>query len=558
MIKAFIVAGIVSGLLLCALALPAFAADPVTMENEFIRLVVNNGPDEIGRFSIKTTGGDPSRPASKDQHLIFGASAPWTSYTTVLVDGEKYGFGGQTQRRAGQSAKYGKQITAPAKTDNGISTTYRVGDIEVTQELGFVRGPSTRMLDTVGITYSLTNKGTVTHNVGLRVMLDTMCGSNDGAPIRAGGSDEIKHATLLSGAGIPDYWQAFDSLSNPTVVSQGSLRGGGLTAPDRILFADWGSLADEPWEPTLEAGQGFIRKNEADPDSASALFWNAKALEPEQSIAYTTYYGIGDVSIKSGQLALGLTAPAETTFEYERTESFTITGYMQNTGGFEGKNVVMTLALPDGLTLKDGELKHTYPSLKPGDTVQESWRVQINGKLDGKQQIVLAATSDNIETNKNARDIQLIVPQSTVKFVPRIQSVPMQTNGLPTIIPTQVNLLPAENFYGVRFTVKYDPNIVIPLGNPFGVMRGRAFVENSKLLAWIVDDSVDGAITVTGKRLDAAPLTQAEINLATIKFRAVGAGKSALKVEKAIAIDKDGAEVPLATADGELTVVPAQ
>jgi len=558
MIKAFIVAGIVSGLLLCALALPAFAADPVTMENEFIRLVVNNGPDEIGRFSIKTTGGDPSRPASKDQHLIFGASAPWTSYTTVLVDGEKYGFGGQTQRRAGQSAKYGKQITAPAKTDNGISTTYRVGDIEVTQELGFVRGPSTRMLDTVGITYSLTNKGTVTHNVGLRVMLDTMCGSNDGAPIRAGGSDEIKHATLLSGAGIPDYWQAFDSLSNPTVVSQGSLRGGGLTAPDRILFADWGSLADEPWEPTLEAGQGFIRKNEADPDSASALFWNAKALEPGQSIAYTTYYGIGDVSIKSGQLALGLTAPAETTFEYERTESFTITGYMQNTGGFEGKNVVMTLALPDGLTLKDGELKHTYPSLKPGDTVQESWRVQINGKLDGKQQIVLAATSDNIETNKNARDIQLIVPQSTVKFVPRIQSVPMQTNGLPTIIPTQVNLLPAENFYGVRFTVKYDPNIVIPLGNPFGVMRGRAFVENSKLLAWIVDDSVDGAITVTGKRLDAAPLTQAEINLATIKFRAVGAGKSALKVEKAIAIDKDGAEVPLATADGELTVVPAQ
>ena len=555
--KASIVAGMVSGLLLCALALPAFAADPVTLENEFIRLVVNNGPDEIGRFSIKTTGGDPSRPASKGQHLIFGANAPWTSYTTVLVDGEKYGFGGATQRRAGQSAKYGTQVAAPAKTDSGITTTYRVGDIEVTQELGFARGPSTRMLDTVGITYRLTNKGGQTRKVGLRVMLDTMCGSNDGAPIRAG-SSALTHATLLRGKAVPDYWQAFDSLANPTVISQGSLRGKELTVPDAVLFADWGSLADEPWEPALEPGQGFIRKNEADPDTASALFWSPEALEPEQSVTYTTYYGIGYVDVQRGELTLGLTAPAETTFEHERTESFTITGYMENTGKFEGKHVVMTLVLPAGLTLLDGDLKHTYPSFKPGDTAQESWRVRINGKQDGKQQIVLSVTSDNIEANKGTRDILLNVPPSTVKFVPRIQSVPAETNGLPTIIPTQVNLLPAESFYGVRFTVKYDPSIVIPLGRPFGVLRGRAFVENSKLLAWSVDDSMDGVVTVTGKRLDGGLLTQAEINLATIKFRAVGTGKCVLKVEKAVAIDKDGVEMPLATADGELTVVPAQ
>ncbi|MHB0939006.1 MAG: cohesin domain-containing protein [Armatimonadota bacterium] len=557
--KAFIVAGIVSGLLLCALALPALAADPVTMENEFIRVVVNNGPDEIGRFSIKTTGGDPSRPASKDQHLIFGANAPWTSYTTVLVDGEKYVFGGATQRRAGQGAKYGRQVATPARTANGISTTYQVSDIHVTQELSFARGTSTRMLDTVGITYRLTNTGSETRKVGLRLMLDTMCGSNDGAPIRAGGSDAVTHATLLNGKDVPDYWQAFDSLANPTVVSQGSLRGKELTVPSKVLFADWGSLADEPWEPALAPGQGFIRKNEADPDTASALFWGPEAVEPEQSITYTTYYGIGDVSIKPGQLALGLTAPAETTFEHERTESFTITGYMQNTGGYAGKNVTMSLVLPAGLTLLDGDLKHAYAEIKPDGTVQQSWRVRINGKQNGKQQIVLSVTSDNIEANKSARDILLDVPPSTVKFVPRIQSVPLETNGLPTLIPTQVNLLPAESFYGVRFTVKYDPNIVVPLGKPFGAMRGRAFAENSKLLSWTYDDSAEGAITVTGKRLDAALLTQAEINLATITFRAVGNGKCILKVEKAVAIDKDGVEIPLATADGELTVtVPAQ
>jgi len=552
--KALIVATMLSVALLGAPIFPARAADPVTMENEFVRVVVNNGPDEVGRFSIKTTGGDPSRPASKNQHLIFGVNAPWTSYTTVLVDGVKYGFGGATQRRAGQTAQYGTVVTPPTKTDAGITTTYRVGEIEVTQDLTFVRGLSTRMLDTVGIRYRLTNKGAAAHKVGLRVMLDTMCGSNDGAPIRAGGSDAVTRALPLGGAAVPDYWQAFDNLTNPTVVSQGSLRGGELTAPDKVLFADWGTLADEPWDPALEPGQGFIRKGEADPDTATALFWGPDTLDADQSVTYTTDYGIGDVSIKAGKLALGLTAPAETTFEYERTEPFTITAYMQNTGGYEGKNVVMTLALPAGLTLLDGSLKHTYTLLKTDDTVQESWRVQINGKQDGKQQITLSATSDNIEDNKSARDILLDVPPSTVKFVPRVQSVPVVTNGLPTIIPTQVNLLPAEGFYGIRFTVKYDPNIVIPLGDPFGLLRGRAFVENSKLLTWTFDDSADGVITITGKRTDATPLTQAEINLATVKFRTVNAGKCTLKIVNAVAIDQQGAERPLSVADGEITV----
>ena len=38
---------------------PDAAATPISMENEFTRVVVNAGPDEAGRFSIRTTGGDP-------------------------------------------------------------------------------------------------------------------------------------------------------------------------------------------------------------------------------------------------------------------------------------------------------------------------------------------------------------------------------------------------------------------------------------------------------------------------------------------------------------------
>ncbi len=557
-------ARIISGftaLIMVLLLLPRAitAAEPVPLENEFVRAVVNSGPDEAGRFSIRTTGGDPSRPTSKDKHLIFGGNTPWTSYTTVLVDGEKYVFGGNTQRRAGQNARYGKIVTGPVLKDQAVVTTVQCGEIEVTQELTRVRGLSTRMLDTVGITYKLTNRGTADHQVGLRVMLDTMCGSNDGAPVRAG-SQAITTATILAGKDVPDYWQAFDSLSNPTVVSQGSLRGGALTAPSKILFADWGTLADEPWEPVVAADQGFIRKGETDPDTAVAMFWDPVELEADHPITYLTYYGIGDVSVKPGNLTLGITAPAETTFEHERTQRYTITGYLQNAGGFEGNDVVLTLTLPEGLSLIGGsKLKNTYAHLKPGDTAQESWIVRPNGKPGGKQKLSLAVTSANIEANQTTREIQINVPAQTVTCMPAVAQVPAVTNALPTVIPIQINLTPAEELFGIRYTLKYDPQVIRPLGAPFGISRGRAFVEGGRLLSWEYDDTVEGIITIIGRRTDgktaALPITQAEANLATVKFIAVGAGKSALHLEGAVAINEKGAELPLQMTSGEVTVV---
>jgi len=550
------ITAIVSTLLLLTGVLPLHAQDACQLENEFIRVVVNQGPDEAGRFSIRTTGGDPSRPSSKNQHLIFGGNAPWTSFTTLNIDGEKYAFGGPTKRRAGQNAKFGKQLTPPTVANGKLTCTYQYGDLDVTQELTLVRGMSTRMLDTAGIRYTITNHGESAHQVGVRILLDTMCGSNDGAPMRTG-VQAITSATALTGKEIGEYWQAFDSLSKPTVVSQGTLRGGKITPPDKVIFADWGTLADEPWDPALTAGQGFIRKGETDADTATALFWNPVAVDGGQSISYLTYYGIGDVQTKAGNLTLGLTAPAETTFEQERTEPFTITGYLQNAGGFEGRDVAYSIALPEGLTLLSGSKLHeTYDSMSPDETKQMSWVVRANGKQSGKRDVKLSVTSTNIEPNEVAWGMQLNVPAPTLQFSPATQSVPQMTNGMTTIIPIQLNLSPAVDLHGVRFVVKYNPNVIRPLGDPFGVLRGRAFVENGRLLEWTFDDSEDGTIVITGKRLNATAVTQAEANLAIIKFRTVGTGKADLKFEKAALLNDKGEEQNVETSAGAIEVTP--
>jgi len=533
------------------------SSPPIALENEFIRMVVNPGTNEAGRFSIRTTGGDISRPSSKNKHLIFGGNTPWTSYSTVKIDGTPYIVGGPTHRRAGSNGKYGQTITAPTLANNLITYSEKFGDIEVTQELSFVRGMSTRMLDTVGITYKITNRSSANHEVGLRMLLDTMCGDNDAAPIRAG-RQAITTATVLTGKDVPDFWQAFDSLANPTVISQGSLRGDKITPPDQLLFADWGTLADDPWVPALTPGQGFTRKGETEPDTAAAMVWNPVILEPGKTKTYVSYYGIGEVSLKAGQLTLGLTAPAETTFEHERTQTFTLTGYLQNAGGYDARDVTTTLTVPEGLTLVSGnKVKESQRLLKPNETVQRSWIFIANGKMGGKLALTLAVTSSNIEANQITRQIQVAVPNPHLRFAPTAQRVMTQPDE-PTPVIMEVNLAPAVSLYGASVTIKFDPNVVLP----FDVSRGRAFIEEGRQLYWHVDKSQieKGLLTLTGRRIDAHGvsaelITQAEANLGTLKFRTVNPGKTSLSVVNAVLFDEKGVERPVESSAGDIEVV---
>lgn len=550
--------------LLLASCVQLQAADIASLQNEFVKVVVNTGPNEIGRFSIDSTGGDPSLPSSKNQQLIYGGAAPWTSYTTVRIDDTDYVFGSPTKRRAGRAAKYGVVVIAPAVTDNIISTTCRFDDIDVTQELSIVRGHSSRMLDAVGIAYRISNKGATAHQVGLRILLDTKLGANDGAPMRAG-AHEISSPTMLSGKDIPDYWQAFDDLQKPTVVSQGFFRNEGLTMPDAVIFADWGTMADTIWMPKLNPAQGFHRKWEGEDttpadgqeldelDSAAALYWNPDTLAAGKTISYNTEYGLGYVKSSTGQLTLGITGPSDTTFEYERTQPITITGYLKNTGTFDGKNVTLTLKLPEGLVLVGGS-KATLTSelLKQGEEMQGSWRIAPTGKVSGPVSVTLEGASDNLETNVVKQDVAIAVPTPSLLVTPVKQSVQPKTNRYATKVPITIRLKPAVDFYGVSFTLDYDAALLQPLM----ISRGACMVDDGRLLdGWEYDDATDGKITFKAVRGDAGRLlTQAETTVTTVTFYVVGEGTCQLTLEKAKLLNEKGEEVLLQTVAGAVTV----
>ncbi len=390
--------------------------DSVAIENEFVRIRVNPGPQEAGRFAVDTTGGDPSRSADDEKILIYGSREPWTSYTTVVIDDVPQVFGGTTQRRAGLGAPTTGLLGPPSIEGDLLATvvaTARIGEIKITQQLGFARSPTTRVRDTALIFYEVKNTGLREHSVGLRIMLDTMLGSNDGAPLRAGDT-AIETATQLFGEDIPDYWQAFDSLSEPAVISQGTLRGPGLTPPDRLEMVDWGTLADAPWDFPFPAGTDFTRRGEEAADTAVALYWNPIRLGPGEARNYATLYGVGGVSLSPAELSLGLTAPAEVDFQYDEERPFSVVAYVENSGGFESRGTRLSLSLSEGLKLAEGSLRSRLGTLQPGQTGQSVWRVLPTGAATGTLQIVATVTSDNLESNRVARDILVNSPPQLV------------------------------------------------------------------------------------------------------------------------------------------------
>ena len=454
------------------------AAVGLSIGNEFIRIRVNPGPQEAGRLAVDTTAGDPSRAADDNQVLIYGSREPWTSYTTVVVDGVPHLFGGPTERRAGKGAPVGSAVRLPQRSGETITCAFRIGPIEVEQELGFARTPTTRVKDAARIMYRVTNRGGEAHAVGLRVMLDTMLGANDGAPLRAQ-QIAVDTATRIEGDEVPEYWQAFDSLSAPAVISQGTLRAPGLTPPHRLDMVDWGTLADAPWQFPFVQGADFTRQGEQQSDTAVALYWNPEPLAPGESRTYVTLYGVGGVSVSPAQLSLGLTAPAEVDFSHDDMRPFSVTAYVENSGGFASRGTVCALTLDKGLRLADGRGAVKLGLLAPGETKQITWRVLPTGEATGPLKLTAAVTSDNLESNRVVRDIVVNSP-------PQI--------ALTIIAPEGLSVTPQNRYQPNPFEVRAKAenlgaqagrNLVMALELPEGLrlVEGASAIQVGGLLA---------------------------------------------------------------------------
>jgi hypothetical protein len=490
--------------------------------NEYIVIVVNQNENSQGRFAVETTGGAPARENDDNKPLIYGRPNPWTSYTSLWINGEKYVFGGTTERRAGDGAKYGEVIQEPTVENNQIITKTRFDNIVVEQILSIVKSSTTGLADSAQIQYRIINQGDQEEKVGLRMMLDTMLGENDGAPFRLG-EDTISTDKLYYSKQLDDFWQAFDSVSNPQVTSQGSFIGPDVSTPDRVYFSDWGSLADGVWDFDFNPGQEFIRKGEYEIDSAMAMYWVPEIIKSGETKTYITKYGLGGITIVPGILSLGVTSPAEVTLD-ENNQSFPIVAYLENTSEINARDVSIRVELPDNFSTE--QISRNIGDMAPEDISQITWNVRANNRNNLPEEMTyrVIVDADNTDSNEVERRVEFLGPpelNANINLMEDVELIDGRLEPNPFRIQAEINNSGETSLYGVEAELILPPGLVTASSEKskkyLGILRQRENINiNWAIEALRVDGTLPFALKVSGLNNYQKTIVE-EINLPELK-----------------------------------------
>ncbi len=472
-------------LVLSTQALSQKKSPTISLQNEFIRIETNVENFDTGRFSIDTIKGDPTREADDNKILIYGYPKPWTSFTTVRINGENYIFGGKTKKRAGISGRFGEVIRSPYIEGNAVITKYKLGNIIATQSLSIIQGPASKLSDTVKISYTLENNSGTSSKVGIRMVLDTMLGTNDGAPFRVGERNIISEEKLEVGQ-IPEHWVVFDNLENPTVIAKGTLKGDDFLPPQKVIFSNWGKVADNLWDIPYVAGQSFQREGEEEFDTAISLYFEEKDLSGGGSVTYTTLYGLEYLNIIGDILRIGVPLSlGEISTARGQIKPFTLVAYLLNRGGFELKDVKVSCILPDGLTLyNETDKEKLIGNMQHNQEVNVAWQIIPQFAFEGEKYIKVQGVALDLEKVENKTKCELIPPPYllTQIIAPRELKVEKQREYSPN--PFKVDLMiknkgrvPIDNIIanlslpeGLKFPEIIKPDLSIsrlPAGEDF-------------------------------------------------------------------------------------------
>jgi len=395
---AVMMAGIALTAATLMLAVPSAGA--TGPHNQFI--AVNVGSD--GRFNIGAYPGTDGSPTTGSWDLSYKwDSSPWSSFTTLQVDGNNSTYGSD-----------GTPVTPP--TDAGVTNTsaWLTGDIRVTQQLSLVANSATGRQDVVRISYTAKNTGTVAHAVGLRLMIDTEVNYNDYALFRVPGVGALTTERDFTGASVPHGSYVFYDLADGTHVAYVASGFAG-PAPDRMVFAHWSSIyhALSPWDYTVDPAQTIG-------DSAYALYWDAATLASGQSRTFVSSYGLGasDADL-TPPLALGVYGPSQLNVvgAAYSPNPFDVTAWVSDVGSGAANNVTATIKLSDGLHLASGDATQNLGTLAVNQETQASWSVSALPQGSARTETYsVTVVGDGVAPKTVTRQLELpaVVPAPSI------------------------------------------------------------------------------------------------------------------------------------------------
>ncbi len=263
-----------------------FSLKPVKrliLSNDFIEFAVSDRYPGTN-LSLGITGGLPATPYDDNKPILFGHPSPYTSFSTILIDGEEFLFG----------SIEGVLLDDPyiSRDSKSIQRSWSYQKIEVKQKITLVTSEwsETKYEDTAQLQYVITNNDEVAHDVGVRILFDTMLGSDDDALIRTSNYPYTGYEQDFYAPYIPTWWTAIEGEKRKTIFSvQGTMKNYGATLPDRFTIANWSNIFKTKWNYVTDNKLAVIK------DSGVALWWNPISIKPGNVRIVCTYVGLGEM-----------------------------------------------------------------------------------------------------------------------------------------------------------------------------------------------------------------------------------------------------------------------
>lgn len=266
-----IAAPLAAAVLLGAAALPGRALD---LSSGLMKLSLF---EDNGRFSVS---------AVKDQKTgaavpLLAAQDPRTTSLSIVVGTKIY--------HMGENAEFSSALQ---KTPQGARFVWTSPLVSVTEDFSFVAASKGAQASAVRIDITLKNVSRQTVSAGARYLFDTYLGEMGPAHFITDRQQALSRETTLSGNGIPAWWLSPLTGDADRFGLQCMTSGAGITAPDRIVFANWKRLSDAPWSYETSSSRDFSLQPYSVNDSAVCQYYNPRSLAPGAFSVITIVLGV--------------------------------------------------------------------------------------------------------------------------------------------------------------------------------------------------------------------------------------------------------------------------
>jgi hypothetical protein len=198
-----------------------------------------------------------------------------TSITTIQIDEKYYLFHTLRELKVSEDKLRGEVVFQGKVPER---------EIEVIQKIQIFD----RERDVIHLIYEIKNNESKPIQAGIRVMLDTYAGHNDGVPFVLPGNLHSQKVffdkEVLFTPSSSSTWENFDTENKGWVYLRNQMIGNQLNPPDRVILANWGKAISSVWDYELDETSLVTG------DSAVISYWNPRQIGAGKNYRIATQY----------------------------------------------------------------------------------------------------------------------------------------------------------------------------------------------------------------------------------------------------------------------------